>query len=256
MSGSGPEVSLAVPSGTEFIELERTVLTRGTGEEVLSGDLVSLQFTITDPATGEVLDSTARIETGVLHVMLDPAEYSIFVAALECLPLGSEVVFVVPGDSGRDLLVYTKAVAFLPTTAQGTPVAPAEGMPTVVLDADGAPTITIPDAPEPTETRVELLQQGSGAVVQPGDMVVVQYRGVKWSDGEEFDSSWSRGTLLQIPTNRVVNGFRLALEGQQIGSQVLVVMTPEDGYGPSVGHALEHETLVFVVDILAASPLQ
>src|SRR5690606_29434885 len=97
---------------------------------------------------------------------------------------------------------------------------------------------------------------GAGAVVQPGDMVVVQYTGMTWEDGEIFESSWQRGAPSQFPTSGVVTGFRMALEGQSVGSQVLVVMPPSDGYGHVAGHRLEHNTLVFVVDILATSALE
>ncbi len=260
IEGSGAEVTITIPEGTAFTELERTVRSRGTGDDVSAGDLVSLNFTIVRADTGEVLDSTARGENGLLPMLLDTSDATIFVVALECLPLGSEVVFAVPaanrGEGASDLVVYAQAVEFLPTRAVGTAVAPVDGMPTVVLDDRGAPTIGIPNAAAPSETRVETLIKGAGAVVQPGDMVVVQYTGVKWDDGEVFESSWQRGAPSQFPTSGVVTGFRMALEGQSVGSQVLVVMPPSDGYGHVAGHRLEHHTLVFVVDILATSALE
>lgn len=258
--GAWGDDDVTVPADTVIGDLQRTVLSRGSGEEVLAGALVALRFQIHEVGTEEIVDSSERGENGLLPTLLDARDTTLFLVALECLPLGSEVVFAVPGvnfgEGAPDIVVYAQAVEFLPTRAQGTPVAPAEGMPTVVLDENGAPTITIPDADAPTATRVELLQAGDGAVVQPGDMVVVQYRGVKWTGGEEFDASWTRNAVpSQFRTNQVVNGFRLALEGQKVGSQVLVVMPPADGYGGSAGHALEHETLVFVVDILATSSM-
>ena len=86
--------------------------------------------------------------------------------------------------------------------------------------------------------------------IQPGDTAFVQYTGVKWSDGSVFDSSWDRGQPAAFPTNGVVAGFQQALEGQQVGSQVLVVIPPAAGYGAQEGSELQNETLVFVVDIL------
>ena len=38
-----------------------------------------------------------------------------------------------------------------------------------------------------------MLKKGDGAVVAPGDTVMVHYSGVRWSNGEVFDSSWSKG---------------------------------------------------------------
>ena len=67
--------------------------------------------------------------------------------------------------------------------------------------------------------------------MNPGDTVLVHYTGVKWSDGTVFDSSWERGAPASFATTGVVEGFKQALEGQTVGSQVLVVIPPEFGYG-------------------------
>ena len=55
-----------------------------------------------------------------------------------------------------------------------------------------------------------------------------------------------------------VAGFQKALEGQTVGSQVLVVIPPKDGYGEGDINAndLKGETLVFVVDIIGAQKAQ
>jgi peptidylprolyl isomerase len=132
-------------------------------------------------------------------------------------------------------------------------------MPEVKLDDSGSPTITIPDGDAPAETQVALLKEGDGPVVASGDLVTVQYRGVKWSDGTEFDSSWSReAEPAQFQTTGVVTGFKTALEGQKVGSQVVVVMPPKDGYGEGEINDtdLKGETLVFVVDILGTTPIE
>ena len=89
----------------------------------------------------------------------------------------------------------------------------------------------------------------------------MQYTGVKWSDGSVFDSSWENGAPASFQTTGVVDGFRQALEGQTVGSQVLVVIPPALGYGEGEinDDDLVGETLVFVVDILGtqhAAPAQ
>ena len=76
-----------------------------------------------------------------------------------------------------------------------------------------------------------MLKQGDGEVVQPGDTVTVQYKGVLWRNGEMFDSSWSRGAPASFQTTGVVKGFQKALEGQKVGSQVIAIVPPADGYG-------------------------
>lgn len=261
VEGEGADATVTVPADAAFAGVERTVLSAGDGDEVVSGDLVSVEFQLIDAGTGEIVDSSARGEGGVLPVLLDQNSSSLFVAALECQPIGSTVVMTLPGsvfgEGQTNKVVYAKAVEQLPVVADGTPVDPTPGMPTVSLDDSGAPTVTIPDGDAPSETQVAVLKQGDGPTVGEGDLVVVQYLGVKWSDGTEFDSSWSRdATPTQFQTTGVVAGFRKALEGQQVGSQVVVVMPPADGYGASEGHELQNESLVFVVDILATTPVQ
>ena len=261
VDGEGADAKVTVPADAPFAGVERTIVTEGDGDDIGVGDLVSVQYQIVDATSGEVLDSSARGEGGLLPVLLDTNQSSLFVAALECEPVGSQVVLTLPGsvlgEGASNVVVYAEAVEHLPEVATGTPVDPTPGFPTVTLDDDGAPTITIPDGDAPAKTEVAVLKQGDGATVGAGDLVVVQYRGVKWSDGKEFDSSWSRDAApSQFQTSGVVTGFRLALEGQKVGSQVIVVMPPSDGYGATEGHELQKESLVFVVDILATTPVQ
>lgn len=252
---------MTVPADAPFAGVERTVISEGDGDDVVVNDLVSVEYQIVDATNNQVLDSSARGEGGVLPVLLDTNQSSLFVAALECKPVGSRIVLTLPGkvlgEGANNVVVYAEAVEQLPEVATGTPVDPTPGMPTVKLDDKGAPTVTIPDGDAPTETQVAVLKQGDGATVASGDLVVVQYLGVKWSDGKEFDSSWSRDAApAQFQTTGVVAGFQKALEGQKVGSQVIVVMPPSDGYGASEGHELQKESLVFVVDILATTPVQ
>lgn len=261
VEGEGADATVSVPADAAFAGVERTVVSEGDGDDVVNGDLVSVAFQLVEASTGEIVDSSARGENGELPVLLDQNNSSLFLAALECQPLGTQVVLALPGsvfgEGQTDKVVYAQAVEELPEVATGTPVEPTEGMPTVELDEDGAPTVTIPEGDAPAETKVAVLKQGDGATVGEGDLVVVQYLGVKWSDGSEFDSSWSRDAVpSQFQTTGVVTGFRKALEGQQVGSQVIVVMPPSEGYGASEGHELQNESLVFVVDILATTSTQ
>lgn len=261
VEGTGADATVTVPADAPFEGVERTVITKGDGDDVFLGDLVSVSYQIVDATDGTVLDSSARGEGGVLPVLLDPNQSSLFLAALECEPLGSEVALALPasvlGQGANSIVVLASAVEALPEVASGASVDPTPGMPEVELDDKGEPTVTIPDGEAPAETAIAVLKQGDGPTVGAGDLVVVQYKGVKWSDGSEFDSSWSRDAApSQFQTSGVVTGFRRALEGQKVGSQVVVVMPPKDGYGANEGHELQKESLVFVVDILATTPVQ
>ncbi|MCE4025855.1 FKBP-type peptidyl-prolyl cis-trans isomerase [Microbacterium sp. Au-Mic1] len=262
VEGEGKDLKVTVPSGTDIdaaTAVERTVVKKGDGKDVVAGDLVSVQYRIVNAADSALLDSSARGVDDQLPVLLDPNQQSLFVAALECQPLGSSVVLALPGkvmgEGQKAIVVYAQSTKALPTVATGKEVAPVEGMPTVKLDKDGAPEITIPKTDPPTATTIANLKQGDGPTVQSGDYVIVQYRGVTWADGKEFDSSWKRKAPAQFQTTGVVTGFKKALEGQKVGSQVLVVIPPAEGYGDQAQQSIPaNSTLVFVVDILGTVP--
>lgn len=76
---------------------------------------------------------------------------------------------------------------------------------------------------------------------------------------EEDEASEEEAEEISMPyaeaLSSLVDGWAAGLEGQQVGSRVLLVVPPEEGYGDAEGHELEEETLIFAVDIIAASPM-
>lgn len=139
-------------------------------------------------------------------------------------------------------------------TGEAQPVS--DGYPAVKLDSDGAPSITPLTTAPPADFGVATLIKGAGAVVSATDIVTVQYAGWLW-DGTAFDSSWMRGEPAQFSLEQVVPGFTKAIAGQTVGSQVIAILPPADGYGESgSGSIPPNSTLIFVVDILAAQPAQ
>ncbi|HEX6472847.1 MAG TPA: FKBP-type peptidyl-prolyl cis-trans isomerase [Streptosporangiaceae bacterium] len=121
-----------------------------------------------------------------------------------------------------------------------------------------APNVTIPKADAPTTLQDKTLIEGTGPAVRKGQNLVAQYEGRIWKTGKVFDSSWTRGTPAAFPigTGKVIPGWDKALVGKKIGSRVLLVVPPKDGYGKN-GAAQAgikgDDTLVFVVDIVGAN---
>lgn len=247
--GSAPTATFESPLEVE--EVQRTVVTEGEGDPIEAGDYIAYALTALDATTGEELGNLGYAEGEVLPSAIT-AE-SVLGSFFGCATVGSRIVTTLPAsEQNPSPAVYVlDLLGVTPLAASGEEQPAPAGLPAVELDEDGAPTITLPETDAPTDVQLGTLKAGDGPVVQPGDTVLVQYRGVKWSDGEEFDSSWSRGEPASFSTSGVVDGFRQALEGQAVGSQVIVVVPPAAGYGTSEGHELQNETLVFVVDILA-----
>jgi peptidylprolyl isomerase len=141
-------------------------------------------------------------------------------------------------------------------TAQGVAVPPKAGLPTVKIDGAKPAVITVPKKPAPTRLVVQPLIQGAGAVVKAGQIIKVSYTGVLWKNGTKFDAS-GEGTPFETPigAGKVITGWDKGLVGKKVGSRLLLVVPPAEGYGakgnpPKVG---PKDTLVFVVDILAAT---
>lgn len=246
-------VDVTLPDAYAPADLQRTTLIEGSGEQVQAGDVLKATFTLIDAASGEVQLRSMDSAPGGMDTLISPQQ--IFGASLQCATIGSRTVSSFPagalGEGSPAFVLVADAIEELPTRAEGTAVAPVDGMPTVTLADDGAPTITVPSSPVPSETRIENLIKGDGDVVQPGDTVIVQYTGVLYDGGTVFDSSWESGTPAQFSTTGVVPGFQKALEGQTVGSQVVAVIPAADGYGDKeTGSIPANSALVFVVDIL------
>ena len=240
----------------DITELQTTVVDEGSGDPVASGDFISYALSAFDAETGERL-----VDTGYAPGELLPAQISAdnpLGQILGCGKPGQRVVATFPATESASAEIYVvDLLGLVPTAAWGEEQPPVDGMPTVTLDEDGTPNITIDtSATPPTETEVATLKKGDGYTVASGDYVLIQYRGARWSTGELFEGgdTWDGGTPYAGQTTGFVAGFQKALEGQTVGSQVLVVIPPADGYGEGEinDSDLKGETLVFVIDIIGA----
>ena len=54
------------------------------------------------------------------------------------------------------------------------------------------PVVTVPTGPAPTKLVTKDLVTGTGQTAKAGETVTVNYVGVLYKNGKEFDSSWSR----------------------------------------------------------------
>ncbi len=271
-AAKAPTVKVDTP--LEVSKTESSVVTEGDGAAVAADDLVSIQAVIVNGRDGKVAHSTW--ESGA--VGLDLGAQDLFAAFKTQLPgkkVGSRVVITSTptdafGDQGNTTLGVEKddPVVFVVDVvsasqvldeAAGTAVAPKKGLPTVTMNEGKPATITIPKGVKaPTKTVVQPLIQGEGAEVKEGQTVRVAYTGALYKDGSVFDSSASRPEQpyfeFQVGQGGVIKGWDSGLTGQKVGSRVLLVIPPADGYGEagSPPKISGKDTLVFVVDILAA----
>ncbi|MBE1490607.1 FKBP-type peptidyl-prolyl cis-trans isomerase [Plantactinospora soyae] len=116
------------------------------------------------------------------------------------------------------------------------------------------PTVGLVEGPPPADLVIEDITIGNGQEVQSGQWAVVQYVGVSFDTGEEFDASWNRGSpfSFQVGAGRVIDGWDRGVLGMRIGGRRKLVVPPHLGYGnQGVGNRIKPgATLVFVVDLV------
>ena len=119
------------------------------------------------------------------------------------------------------------------------------------------PTVTVPEGPPPKKLEIKELEEGSGATAKAGDEVTVQYVGVNYRNGKEFDSSWSRSEpfVFGLGAGQVIPGWDQGVEGMKVGGRRELIIPPDLAYGeagspPAIPPS---ETLIFVIDLLAVN---
>jgi peptidylprolyl isomerase len=267
--GATPKVDFPTPIVTR--STQATEVIAGAGERLEAGQPVRAEFAIYHGSTGESLQATPFDGNGVMTMAGESALPAIG-HALECATVGSRLVVTTTaedvfsqaaidqlGAKADDSFVFIVDVldAYLPK-ADGTPQTPQTGNPAVVTAPNGAPGITIPKSggssvEPPKDLIVSVLQRGDGDKLEEGTNAVVHYTGVLWDTNKVFDSTWQKNSaaVFKLSEQSVVKGFLDGLVGQQVGSQVLLVVPPELAYGDNGnGSVPPGATLVFVVDIL------
>jgi peptidylprolyl isomerase len=171
------------------------------------------------------------------------------------------------GVKGTDTTVWVIDLIkpFSPTqSASGKQVSTGGGaLPTVKATAGSAPVVTIPKKAPSTKLVSKTLVQGTGPKTQAGQTIVAQYVAVNYRTKKVFNTTWpsagSAGTPFSftLTSTGAIPGFIKGLTGVNVGSRVMLVIPPAEGYGKA-GQAQAGikgtDTLVFVVDILAAIP--
>ena len=116
------------------------------------------------------------------------------------------------------------------------------------------PKVAKPTGAAPRKLVKQDLEKGTGPPVKAGDQIEVNYVGVTFKDGKEFDSSFDAGQPFQfmLGASEVIPGWDRGLEGMRVGGRRRLTIPPDLAYGaqgspPAIG---PNETLVFVIDLL------
>jgi len=173
--------------------------------------------------------------------------------------VGAKTTFGFVGSGGQPVNCKLNGVSCNGVAATATPttVAPTTVKPTTAptTAATTAPTTAAPTTKANIPPASDLLPVTVSNKTGRNETVYLYVLGTNLATGKIFDQTWG-GNPYSGAANGFVTGFTNAIVGQTVGSQVLVVIAPADGYGPQGGNSSagigKDDTLVFVIDILAA----
>ena len=136
-------------------------------------------------------------------------------------------------------------------TTETQPPAPQGG--SVSKDLSKKPVIPRPSGEPPTELQSKDIVKGDGRTARKGDNVTVQYVGVNFSNGAEFDASWNSGQpfTFTLGSGQVIPGWDEGVAGMKVGGRRQLTIPPGMAYGEqgSPPAIPPNETLVFVIDL-------
>jgi len=259
--GKKPTISFKTPMTVE--NNSYVVLQKGNGAKIENGDRVCAQGIAINVKDGSELMSTWEKNTPDCAAVVSDdtskmnAEYYKIFSAQR---INATIAFGV-NDSNSSGTSYLMVLTLVSKSrdlerATGTKVTdiPAN-LPKVTLGKKGKPSIDMNGQGSVDKQITQTLIKGDGKQITDSMTAVVKYTG--WTtDGKQFDSSWDKNTTFDADVSssgQIIQGWKDGLIGQTVGSQVLMIIPPDKGYGnKKSGSIPANSTLAFVVDILAA----
>ena len=130
----------------------------------------------------------------------------------------------------------------------------------ITVSKAATPKVKVPTGTEATKTTTKVIAKGSGDVVAEGDSIKLNYVALNGRTGKQFDSSYAAGTAstFTLDEKSVLPGFIKALKGHKVGSRILALVPPKDGFNAAQESfdLKKNDTMVFVFDIVSKIPVQ
>ena len=123
------------------------------------------------------------------------------------------------------------------------------------VDTSKKPEVTVPEGEPPAGLEIEDLKEGDGQTAKSGDTVTVQYVGISYSTGKQFDASWDSGQpfTFQLGAGNVIPGWDQGVAGMKVGGRRQLIIPPDLAYGEqgAGGGAIPpNATLIFDVELV------
>ena len=159
-------------------------------------------------------------------------------------------------DSGGGQVVASSPVPDPYATETTAPAGPSIEKLVIGKDLEKKPAIARPSGDPPKKLYSRDIVTGKGKAAKEGDQITVNYVGVSYSTGTEFDASWTGGkpATFGLTKGGLIEGWIKGIPGMKEGGRRLLVIPPDLGYGDQQnGTIAPNETLVFVIDLQKAA---
>lgn len=270
--GSVPTVK--VDPAVEVDKPVTEVITEGDGEPVKVGSKAMLHLYTANGKTGKKLGTTYDAGKPASVPMDEAQIFPALVKALDGKPSGSRIAVAdtvkdLYGDAGTeqtglkatDTLVFViDVLSATPATVldgpEGTEVDPPADAPTIEQSGDRISRLTWAGTPEKPSDKLQVipLVEGEGKPIDGAKIVTLNYIGQVYGAAKPFNNSYEQEpATFDIGVGGVIPGWDKGLEGQRVGSRVMLIIPPDQGYGKAGNPAIKvtgKTTMVFVVDVL------
>jgi peptidylprolyl isomerase len=114
-----------------------------------------------------------------------------------------------------------------------------------------------PKGAPPKKLVIKDLIKGTGPAATAASTVTVQYVGVLYKGGKQFDASWNDGSgqPTSLPLSGVIKGWQQGIPGMRVGGRRELIIPSSLGYGPagSPPKIPPNAALEFVIDLHGVS---
>lgn len=264
---SGPEPKPVTPRGSPPQFLALNDLIEGIGHLYHEGEKVTVQYVGYDYEIGKKFASSWEEGKPFTFTLGKGEVIEGWEEGLLELEGGDRRELVVPPSETKGKLPpgipQGKTVIFvvepLPTYVEAGRKRKAEAPPpksptTPASTSKTKPKVEVPSGPPPNKLVIKDLEAGKGPAAKKGDEVSVQYVGVFYENGKEFDSSWSREATpytFKLGYAGVIQGWEQGIVGMKVGGRRELIIPPSLAYGSQQTGAIPpNSTLIFVIDLV------
>ncbi len=190
----------------------------------------------------------------MMHRYLTPACAVAALALAGCGSSSAPGVVTAPSSGATQDASVASATASSSSTTSSATSSSATPLPAALKTK---PKVVPPSGPPPSKLVIKDLIKGTGPAATAASTVTVQYVGVLYKGGLQFDASWDDGSgqPTSLPLSGVIPGWQQGIPGMRVGGRRELIIPAGLGYGAkgSPPKIPGNAALVFVIDLHGVS---